>query len=121
MPTFLLLAPKIVGLRLKLGGLMARLVMFKLVLLPKSGLAIARLENQAGDFVRPNIEETNKALAKIEFNEDLTTNSIDDPEEGYPLVSLTWLMIYQKYPTEELLSINPKPCLNWILTDRTKI
>lgn len=81
----------------------------------KSGLAIARLENQAGDYVQPTVAETNKALAKIEFNEDLTTNSIDDPEEGYPLVSLTWLLIYQKYPNEESLQ-STKNLVSWILT-----
>jgi len=82
----------------------------------QSGLAIARLENQAGDFVRPNVEETQKALANIEFNEDLTTNSIDDPNEGYPLVSLTWLLIYEKYATEELLQ-STQNLVCWILTD----
>ncbi|NEP10996.1 MAG: phosphate ABC transporter substrate-binding protein PstS [Symploca sp. SIO2C1] len=82
----------------------------------QSGLAIARLENQAGDFVRPTVEETQKALANIEFNEDLTTNSIDDPEEGYPLVSLTWLLVYQKYPNIELLE-STQNLVSWILTD----
>ena len=81
----------------------------------KSGLAIAQLENQAGDYVQPTVEETNKALGKIEFNEDLITNSIDDPEEGYPLVSLTWLLIYQKYPDEESLQ-STKNLVSWILT-----
>jgi len=82
----------------------------------KSGLAIARLENQAGDFVRPTVEATNNALANIEFNDDLTTNSVADPEEGYPLVSLTWLLIYQKYPTKELLE-STQDLVSWILTD----
>lgn len=82
----------------------------------QSGLAIARLENQQGDYVRPNVEETNKALANIEFNEDLTTNSIDDPESGYPLVSLTWLLIYQKYSTQERLE-STQNLVSWILTE----
>ncbi|MGK7894434.1 MAG: phosphate ABC transporter substrate-binding protein PstS [Xenococcus sp. (in: cyanobacteria)] len=81
----------------------------------ENGLPMARLENLAGKYVRPNVEETKKALANIEFNEDFTIANAKEPEEGYPLVGLTWLLIYQKYPTEEAMRLTQE-FISWILT-----
>ena len=78
-------------------------------------LPMARLENLAGKYVRPNVAETKKALANIEFNEDFTIANANEPEEGYPLVGLTWLLVYQKYPTEEALR-STQDFITWILT-----
>ncbi len=78
-------------------------------------LPMARLENLAGKYVRPNVEETKKALANIEFNEDFTIANAQEPEEGYPLVGLTWLLIYQKYPTEEAMR-STQEFITWVLT-----
>ena len=78
-------------------------------------LPMARLENLAGKYVRPNVEETKKALANIEFNEDFTIANTNEPEEGYPLVGLTWLLIYQKYPTEEAMR-STQEFITWVLT-----
>ncbi|MEG3932821.1 phosphate ABC transporter substrate-binding protein PstS [Microcoleus sp. T3_B1] len=81
----------------------------------KNNLAIARIENRAGRYVEPTLAETEKALANIKFNDDFTTEDIDDPEDGYPLVSLSWLLFYEKYPNETLVQAN-KNLLTWILT-----
>ena len=78
-------------------------------------LPMARLENLAGKYVRPNVAETKKALANIEFNEDFTIANAKEPEEGYPLVGLTWLLVYQKYPTEAALR-STQEFITWILT-----
>ena len=80
-----------------------------------NSLPMARLENLAGKYVRPNVEETQKALANIEFNEDFTIANANEPEEGYPLVGLTWLLIYQKYPTEESMR-STQDFITWVLT-----
>ena len=80
-----------------------------------NSLPMARLENLAGKYVRPNVEETQKALANIEFNEDFTIANANEPEEGYPLVGLTWLLIYQKYPTEEAMR-STQDFITWVLT-----
>lgn len=80
-----------------------------------NNLPIARIENQSGRYVRPNLEETKKALANIKFQEDFTTENINDPEDGYPLVSLTWLLFRQRYPNQDTVTAS-KELLTWILT-----
>ncbi|MBD3560849.1 substrate-binding domain-containing protein, partial [Planktothrix sp. FACHB-1355] len=80
-----------------------------------NNLSIASIENQTGRYVKPTLAETEKALANVKFNDDLTTEDIKDPEEGYPLVSLTWLLVYKKYLNEDTLKAT-KNLLLWILT-----
>ena len=80
-----------------------------------NNLPIARIENQSGRYVRPTLEETKKALANIKFQEDFTTENINDPEDGYPLVSLTWLLFRQRYPNQDTVTAS-KELLTWILT-----
>lgn len=82
-------------------------------------LSTARIENRAGRYVEPTLAETEKALANIKFNDDFTTEDIDDPEDGYPLVSLSWLLFAQKYSDEDLFKSN-KNLLMWILTKGQK-
>jgi phosphate transport system substrate-binding protein len=81
----------------------------------QNNLPTARIENRTGRYVAPTLAETEKALANIKFNDDFTTEDIDDPEDGYPLVSLSWLLFSEKYPTENLVQAN-KNLLIWILT-----
>lgn len=80
-----------------------------------NGLPTARLENLAGDFVKPTVEETNKALSSIKFNSDLTLDNISEIETGYPLVGLTWLLVYRKYPNETALKATQE-FVTWVLT-----
>ncbi|MDJ0693341.1 phosphate ABC transporter substrate-binding protein PstS [Mastigocoleus sp. MO_188.B34] len=80
-----------------------------------NNLPIARIENQSGRYVRPTLEETKKALANIKFQEDFTTENINDPEDGYPLASLTWLLFRQRYPNQDTVTAS-KELLTWILT-----
>ncbi len=82
-------------------------------------LYTARIENRSGRYVEPTLAETEKALANIKFNDDFTTEDIDDPEDGYPLVSLSWLLFAQKYSDESLFKAN-KNLLTWILTKGQK-
>ncbi|MBE9200875.1 MULTISPECIES: phosphate ABC transporter substrate-binding protein PstS [unclassified Nodularia (in: cyanobacteria)] len=81
----------------------------------QNNLSTARIENRAGRYVEPTLAETEKALANIKFNDDFTTEDIDDPEDGYPLVSLSWLLFSEKYNNETLVQTN-KNLLTWILT-----
>jgi len=82
-------------------------------------LYTARIENRSGRYVEPTLAETEKALANIKFKDDFTTEDIDDPEDGYPLVSLSWLLFAQKYSDESLFKAN-KNLLTWILTKGQK-
>ncbi|MDF5736641.1 MULTISPECIES: phosphate ABC transporter substrate-binding protein PstS [unclassified Nostoc] len=81
----------------------------------QNNLQTARIENRAGRYVEPTLAETKKALANIKFNDDFTTEDINDPEDGYPLVSLSWLLFSQKYPDETLVQAT-KNLLRWVLT-----
>jgi len=80
-----------------------------------NNLSIASIENQKGRYVQPTLAETKKALANVKFNDDFTTEDIKDPESGYPLVSLTWLLVYKKYLNPDTLKATQN-LLIWILT-----
>ena len=81
----------------------------------ENDLPMARIENLAGDYVRPTVEETKKALASIKFNQDFTIANFSEIENGYPLVGLTWLLVYQKYPNETALK-STQEFITWVLT-----
>ena len=51
----------------------------------RSNLQAVAIQNATGQFVQPTSAEVNRALAKI-----------DHPQEGYPIVSLSWVMAPQK-------------------------
>lgn len=81
----------------------------------EQNLPMARIENLAGDYVKPTVAETNKALANIKFNEDFTPINSNEPEDGYPLVGLTWLLLYQKYEDETAMK-STQEFVTWVLT-----
>ncbi|MDJ0677590.1 MAG: phosphate ABC transporter substrate-binding protein PstS [Calothrix sp. MO_167.B42] len=81
----------------------------------KNKLSLARIENKAGRYVEPTLKSTEKALASVKFKSDFTTENISDPEDGYPLVSLTWLLFAKKYLRQEMVDAN-RELLTWILT-----
>ena len=81
----------------------------------QNDLPVAELENRSGRYVKPTVEETKKALANVQFNEDFTLDRFEEPEDGYPLVGLTWLLMYQKYESETALQ-SAQNFVNWVLT-----
>ncbi|BAZ69273.1 MAG: phosphate ABC transporter substrate-binding protein PstS [Pelatocladus maniniholoensis HA4357-MV3] len=81
----------------------------------KNNLSIASIENKSGNYVKPTLEETKKALANVTFQDDFSTEDIQDPENGYPLVSLIWLLVHKKYANQETLE-KTKNLMTWILT-----
>ncbi len=85
----------------------------------QNNLPTAQIENRAGRYVEPILKETEKALANIKFNDDFTTEDINDPEDGYPLVSLSWLIFSKQYLNPELVQVN-RNFLTWVLTDGQK-
>ena len=81
----------------------------------QNNLSVARIENKAGRYVTPTLKETKKALANVKFKADFTTEDINDPEDGYPLVSLTWLLFQKRYINQDIVTAN-KELLTWVLT-----
>ena len=78
-------------------------------------LKSALVQNRQGQFVAPSLEGANQALSTVSFPDNFRV-FVGDPDQGYPIVGLTWIMIYKNYP-------NPakgeavKKWVNWILTD----
>ncbi|MEO0853771.1 MAG: phosphate ABC transporter substrate-binding protein PstS, partial [Cyanobacteria bacterium J06648_11] len=62
------------------------------------GLSVAALENQAGEYVLPDIDSAAQGLNAIALPDDLRA-FIPDPEgEGaYPIVTYSWLLAYRTY------------------------
>ena len=65
------------------------------------GLPMTSLENKSGRFVEPNDQSGSETLARnaLQMPENLRL-LIPDPigEEAYPIVTLSWLLLYQHFP-----------------------
>ncbi|QFY41303.1 phosphate ABC transporter substrate-binding protein PstS [Candidatus Methylospira mobilis] len=71
------------------------------------GLPMAWLENKAGHFEEPNEQTGVEALAgnALQMPDNLRL-MIPDPEgaDAYPILTLSWLLLYQRYPDTEKAS-----------------
>ncbi len=61
----------------------------------KGALQAAALENGSGEQVKPTNETESEALASIDLGPSLT-GSNPNPEKGYPIVTFTWVLAYEK-------------------------
>jgi phosphate transport system substrate-binding protein len=62
----------------------------------QNSMPMASLKNKKGNFIAPTLKSTN-AAANVSIPEDTRvslTNS--DADEGYPIVSFTWILLYQE-------------------------
>lgn len=83
-------------------------------------LPMADLENAAGKFVSPSLENAKAALAGVEMPEDLRA-WLPDPtaEQAYPIVSYTWLLCYTQYD-DPAKAAALKELVRWCLTEGQK-
>lgn len=85
-----------------------------------NGLAMASLENKAGKFIAPDLENGAATLANVQMPENLRVWPIDpEGETDYPLASFTWLLLYKKYPDAAKLAALKK-FVSWSLTEGQK-
>jgi phosphate transport system substrate-binding protein len=82
-------------------------------------LQTALVENKKGRFLTPSTRDALKALATVEIPQNNRV-FIGDPEDGYPIAGLTWLMVYKQYDSPEKAAAIKK-FVSWILTDGQKI
>jgi phosphate transport system substrate-binding protein len=82
-------------------------------------LTKATIENKAGRFVAPSVLEANRAMKTIRFPENYRVFE-GDPEDGYPITGLTWLLIYREY-SDAAKAEGIKKMVKWILTDGQKL
>ncbi|MEG4230075.1 phosphate ABC transporter substrate-binding protein PstS [Microcoleus sp. N9_B2] len=79
----------------------------------QNNLQTAFIQNKAGRFVDPSLAEAEKALAGESFPADFRLVE-GNPNDGYPIVGLTWLLIYKQYPAAKADAI--KKMVNWVMT-----
>jgi phosphate transport system substrate-binding protein len=85
----------------------------------RNNLSMAAIENKAGEFVSPSLEATEEALSAIEFPDNFRV-FVDDPDSGYPIAGMTWMMIYREYPDAETAEA-VKEMVRWVLTEGQEI
>jgi phosphate transport system substrate-binding protein len=83
----------------------------------ETGLKMASLKNKAGEFIKPTPASAAKALAGVTMPDDFSL-SVPDPEakDAYPIVSLTWLLLYEKYD-DPAKAAAIKQFVTWALKD----
>jgi phosphate transport system substrate-binding protein len=83
----------------------------------ENNLKMATLQNKAGEFIAPTPEAAAKALAGIEPDQSFAVK-VPDPEQkdAYPIVSLTYLLLYEQYP-DQAKADALKKMVNWALKD----
>ncbi|APZ90512.1 Phosphate-binding protein PstS precursor [Fuerstiella marisgermanici] len=80
-------------------------------------LPMAELENAAGEFIAPTLENAATALASVEMPDDLRAWLPDPEGEGaYPIVSYTWLLCYKQYD-DPAKAKALKELVRWCLTE----
>ncbi|MFB2646228.1 phosphate ABC transporter substrate-binding protein PstS [Raphidiopsis sp. BLCC-F218] len=81
----------------------------------KNNLRSAEVQNKKGEFVAPSLAGSNAALSTVTFPANYRV-FVGDPAQGYPIVGLTWMMIYQKYSSPSKADAIKK-WINWVLKD----
>lgn len=79
-------------------------------------LQSAWLQNRAGNFVAPTLATMANALDNLDLPSNLRTFEFDPPgTDSFPIVSLTWLLVYETYPADKLDAL--RSFLHWCLTE----
>lgn len=81
----------------------------------KNNLKSAEVQNRKGEFLTPSLAAANAALSTVKFPDNYRV-FVGDPGQGYPIVGLTWMMVYKKYPTPAKADA-VKKWINWVLKD----
>jgi phosphate transport system substrate-binding protein len=81
----------------------------------QNNLQQAQVQNKAGRFVSPTLDEANKALSAVKFASDFNVSGSEDPADGYPIAGVTWLLVKTEYDGPKADAI--KKMVSWILSD----
>ncbi|MBD2136969.1 phosphate ABC transporter substrate-binding protein PstS [Anabaena sp. FACHB-1237] len=81
----------------------------------KNKLKSAQIQNKKGEFVTPSLAAANSALSTVSFPSNYRV-FVNDPSQGYPIVGLTWMMVYKQYPNAAKAAA-VKKWINWVLKD----
>lgn len=83
-----------------------------------ANLQTAKVQNKAGKIVEPSLAEANKALGSANFDSNFVAD-VNDPPAGYPIVGMTWLLVYQNYKNPATAN-EMKALVKWIMTSGQK-
>jgi len=81
----------------------------------KNNLNAAEVQNKKGEFVAPSLAGANSALSTVTFPNNYRVFE-GNPEQGYPIVGLTWMMVYKQYSNPAKAEAIKK-WINWVLKD----
>ncbi|KGF72180.1 phosphate ABC transporter substrate-binding protein [Neosynechococcus sphagnicola sy1] len=81
-------------------------------------IPMAAVQNRQGKFIVPSVQAAEDALDTVQFPDNFRV-FVGDPTDGYPIVGLTWIMVYKEYPKAKADAI--EKLVSWILTDGQKI
>lgn len=88
----------------------------ELLFAKQNGITYGSVRNQAGAFVKANIESVRAAGASVKMPDDFRVSIVNAPgESSYPISTFTWLLIDEKNTAETGSAI--KGFLNWMLTE----
>ena len=79
----------------------------------------ARLQNLAGEFLKPSVESGSIALNQIHLDGNLAGSNPNPTAEGaYPIATLTWVLAYEKANGPEASTI--REVFDFMLSDRAQ-
>jgi phosphate transport system substrate-binding protein len=81
----------------------------------QNNLKSALIQNKKGEFVAPSLQSANAALSTVKFPDNYRV-FVGDPDQGYPIVGLTWMMVYKQYANTAKADA-VKKWINWVLKD----
>jgi phosphate transport system substrate-binding protein len=86
-----------------------------------ANLAMATLENKAGNYVAPTGPSAQAALAAIQMPSDLIVWLPDPPgKDSYPIVTYTWMLCYKKYDDKKKVD-TLKELINYCVTEGQQV
>jgi phosphate transport system substrate-binding protein len=81
----------------------------------QNNIKSALIQNKKGEFVAPSLQSANAALSTVKFPDNYRV-FVGNPDQGYPIVGLTWMMVYKQYPNTAKADA-VKKWINWVLKD----
>ncbi|MFP4133083.1 MAG: phosphate ABC transporter substrate-binding protein PstS [Halothece sp.] len=80
----------------------------------------ALIENaNTGNYVEPTLDEANRALGAVDFPDNFRVFE-GNPGEGYPIVGMTWMMVYKEYDDPETADAI-KELVEWVYEEGQSI
>jgi phosphate transport system substrate-binding protein len=74
----------------------------------------AEIQNKKGQFVAPSLQAANTALSTVKFPDNFRVFE-GDPADGYPIVGMTWLLVYKNYQ-DPAKAEGVRKFVDWVLT-----